>query len=75
VREEKKGWGLLVGHFYTTSNLEVGRQSVITWLLSPVGYGEEPLSQEGEQSQAITNLACLKLPVRDNIPKILFWGC
>jgi hypothetical protein len=25
-----------------------------------VGYGEEPLSQEGEQSQTIPNLNCLK---------------
>jgi hypothetical protein len=30
----------LVGHFDTTLNLEV----VITWLLSPVGYWEEPFS-------------------------------
>jgi hypothetical protein len=37
VREEKKGQGLLVGHFYTILNLEVGRKYIITWLFSPVG--------------------------------------
>jgi hypothetical protein len=51
VREgKKKGWGLLEGHIYTTFNLEVGRHYIITWLLSPVGKGEEPSIQEGEQS-------------------------
>jgi hypothetical protein len=34
---EEEGQGLLVGHFYTTLNLKVRRQYVITWLLSPVG--------------------------------------
>jgi hypothetical protein len=38
--------------------LEVGRHYVNTWLFSLVGLGEEPLSQEGEQSQTIPNLAC-----------------
>jgi hypothetical protein len=56
---KKKNQGLLVGHFYITLNLEVRRQYVITWLLSLVGYGEEPLSQDGEKSQTISNLACL----------------
>jgi hypothetical protein len=57
--EEKKGWGLLVGCFYTTLNLEVKREYVITWLLSLVGEGEELLSQEVEQFETIPNLACL----------------
>jgi hypothetical protein len=30
--EEKKGWSVLIGHFYTTLNLEVGRKYVIIWL-------------------------------------------
>jgi hypothetical protein len=33
---KKRGQDLLVGCFYTTSNLKVERQYV-TWLLSPVG--------------------------------------
>jgi hypothetical protein len=38
VREgKKKAWVFLVGCFYTTLNLEVGRQYIITWLFSPVG--------------------------------------
>jgi hypothetical protein len=37
VREgKKKGWGCLVGHFHITLNLEMGRDYVITWLLSHV---------------------------------------
>jgi hypothetical protein len=36
-REEGKGQGLLIGHLYTTLNLEVGRQYIISWLLWPVG--------------------------------------
>jgi hypothetical protein len=52
--------------------LEVERQYVVTWLLSPVGSGKESFSQEEEQFQTIPNLACLKLPQRDNISKILF---
>jgi hypothetical protein len=36
---KKKGWDLLIVYFYTTWNLEVGRQYVITWLLSPVDWG------------------------------------
>jgi hypothetical protein len=39
---KKKGQGLLVGHFYITLNLEMGRQYVITWLLSPVREGRSP---------------------------------
>jgi hypothetical protein len=37
-----------------------------------MGSGKETLSQEGEQSQTIPSLAHLKLPLRDNIPKIPF---
>jgi hypothetical protein len=73
VREgKKKGWSFLVGHFYTTLNLEVGKQYIKTWLLSPVGQGEDPLSQEGKKSQTTPNLACLKFPLKGSIPKILF---
>jgi hypothetical protein len=35
--KKKKSWGLLVGRFYITLNLEVGREYIITWLFSPVG--------------------------------------
>jgi hypothetical protein len=51
--KKKKGQSLLVGHFYTTLNLEVGRHYVITWLLSPVGEGEELLSQEGLSQEVL----------------------
>jgi hypothetical protein len=33
VKGGTQGWGLLLGHFYTTLNLQVGREYVITWLL------------------------------------------
>jgi hypothetical protein len=49
LREGKKGWGLWVGPYYTTLNLKVGRH------LAPLTcrLEEDPLSQEGEQSQTI----------------------
>jgi hypothetical protein len=69
--EGEEGAGSLGWSFLYHLELDVERQYVITWLLSPVGLGEEPLRQEREQSQSIPSLACLKLPLRDNIPKIL----
>jgi hypothetical protein len=47
----------LVGCLYTM-NLEVGRQYVITRLLSPVGQGKSPWAK-GELSETIPDLACL----------------
>jgi hypothetical protein len=53
-------------------NLELRRQYV--WLLTP-GLEGKAIEPRGEQSQTIPILACLKLPLRDNIPKFLFWSC
>jgi hypothetical protein len=60
-KKGEKGWGLLVGLFHIILNVEVGRHYIITWLLSPVGKGEEPLSQEEVQFHTIPNLACLSV--------------
>jgi hypothetical protein len=58
VREEKnKGRGLLVGHFYTTLKLEVGRQYVIT-----CGLGGEALEPRVGAIPNYPNLACLSSP-------------
>jgi hypothetical protein len=56
-------------------HLELGGGETLHYHLALLTYGigEEPLSQEGEQSQTIPNPACLKLPLRDNIPNILIW--
>jgi hypothetical protein len=35
--EGREGWHLLVGGFYSTLNLGLGRHYIITWFLSPVG--------------------------------------
>jgi hypothetical protein len=49
--KKEKDQGLFISHFNTTFNLEVRRKYVIIWLLSHVGWREELLNQEGEQSQ------------------------
>jgi hypothetical protein len=71
-KSKKKGRGLLVGCFYTTLNLEVGKQYLAPLTCELGGGALEPRE---EKSQAIPNLACLKLPLKNNIPKILLGGC
>jgi hypothetical protein len=75
LRWAKKGQGLVLGHFYTTLNLEVGKEWVITWILWPMGWGEDSMSQEWrEQSQTFPKPNLPQLPPEGPYSKKFFLG-
>jgi hypothetical protein len=70
-REEEERPGSLGRLFLYHLELRDGETLCYHLALLTCGLREEPLNQEVEQSQTIPNLGCLKLLLRDIIPKIL----